>query len=138
MNNLRNEDSDLFTSNNTGDTIASLAESKLGCPYEWGATGPDHFDCSGLAYWAHQQVGISIPRLSSDQGASGIEISIPYLQPGDLMFYDTDGSGSITHTTIFVGGTSMIHAPGENKVVKYTDMNSSYWTSKFKVAKRYW
>lgn len=138
MSNLRNEDSDLLYSNNTGNTIASLVESKLGCPYEWGAAGPNSFDCSGLAYWAHQQVGISIPRVSSDQGASGTPISVGDLQPGDLMFYDTAGSGSITHTTIYVGGTSMIHAPKPGDVVKYTDMNYDYWTTKFKGARRYW
>ena len=46
--NLKNEDSELLTPNTTGDTIASLVESKLGCPYEWGAAGPDAFDCSRL------------------------------------------------------------------------------------------
>ena len=136
--NLKNEESELIGPNTTGDTIASLVESKLGCPYEWGAAGPDSFDCSGLAYWVHQQVGIGIPRVSSDQGSSGTPIGVDDLQPGDLMFYDTDGSGTIGHTTIYVGGTSMIHAPQPGDVVKYTDMNYEYWTSRFMGARRYW
>lgn len=88
--NLKNEDSELLTPNTTGDTIASLVESKLGCPYEWGAAGPDSFDCSGLTYWAHQQVGISIPRTEQAKAQEGEEVSIDDLQPGDLLFYDCE------------------------------------------------
>ena len=123
--------------NNKGKKIADLVESKRDYQYEWGAAGPNYFDCSGLAYWAHQQVGITnIPRKSSDQGASGTPISVGDLQPGDLLFYDTEGSGRITHTTIYVGGNTMIHAPGD--FVKYADMNNPYWRSRFKGARRYW
>ena len=134
--NLKNEDSELLNPNTTGDTIASLVESKLGCPFEWGACGPDSFDCSGLAYWAHQKVGIVIPRVSRDQGACGSPVD--YLQPGDLMFYDTEGKGNITHVTIFIVGSLMIHAPQPGDVVKYTDMNYHYWQQRFKGARRYW
>ena len=122
----------------TGDEIADLVESRLGYPYEWGAAGPNSFDCSGLAYWAHQQVGIYIPRKSSGQGASGTPISVYDLEPGDLLFFDTEGSGRITHTTIYVGGNTMIHAPQPGEVVKEADMNSGYWRSRFMGARRYW
>lgn len=136
--NLKNEDSELLTPNTTGDTIASLVESKLGCPYEWGAAGPDSFDCSGLTYWAHQQVGISIPRTEQDQAQEGEEVSIDDLQPGDLLFYDCAGEGNISHVTTFVGGTSMIHAPEEGDVVKYADLTSGYWSERFMTARRLW
>ena len=136
--NLKNEDSELLTPNTTGDTIASLVESKLGCPYEWGAAGPDSFDCSGLTYWAHQQVGISIPRTEQAQAQEGEEVSIDDLQPGDLLFYDCVGEGNISHVTTFVGGTSMIHAPQEGEFVKYADMTSGYWTERFITARRLW
>ena len=33
------------------------ATSVLGRPYEWGAVGPDRFDCSGLTSWAYRQAG---------------------------------------------------------------------------------
>ena len=82
------------------------------------------------------KVGIGIPRVSTEQGAGGSPFSD--LQPGDLMFYDTAGEGNITHVTIFVGGTSMIHAPQPGDVVKYTDMNYDYWQQRFKGARRYW
>ena len=129
---------DYSEENTTGDTIASLVESKLGCPYEPGAAGPDSFDCSGLTQWAFKQVGISIPRTPLDQSTSGVEVSLSELQPGDLLFYDCSGKGSVSHVTTFVGGTSMIHAPRQNEVVCYTDMNINYWTQRFKTARRLW
>lgn len=41
-----------FASSDTGRVLAA-AESKIGAPYVWGATGPDSFDCSGLVQWAY-------------------------------------------------------------------------------------
>ena len=38
------------SSNSIGDKLVSLAKSKLGCKYVWGATGENTFDCSGLIY----------------------------------------------------------------------------------------
>ena len=30
------------------DNVILYARLKLGCPYEWGASGPNRYDCSGL------------------------------------------------------------------------------------------
>ncbi|CAM5736895.1 NlpC/P60 domain-containing protein OS=Streptomyces tendae OX=1932 GN=F3L20_24255 PE=3 SV=1 [Streptomyces tendae] len=35
----------------------AAAQSKLGTPYVYGATGPSSFDCSGLTSWAYAQAG---------------------------------------------------------------------------------
>jgi cell wall-associated NlpC family hydrolase len=34
--------------NSRAGVAVRAALSRLGCPYVWGATGPDRFDCSGL------------------------------------------------------------------------------------------
>ena len=106
--------------------VVRCANDQIGKPYSSGGVGPDEFDCSGLAYYCH---GKAIPRVSSAQ-ASGSGQSIAYkdVQPGDLMFWDTEGKGSVTHTTICIGGGEMIHAPKPNdKVKKATYLNNSYW-----------
>ena len=36
--------------------LISVASSKLGSPYVWGAKGPSSFDCSGFVYWCLKQV----------------------------------------------------------------------------------
>ena len=55
-----------------GDNSAaySYACSRIGCPYVWGAEGPDSFDCSGLVTWAYRQLGIELPHQSEAQMAS--------------------------------------------------------------------
>ncbi|WP_326826450.1 NlpC/P60 family protein [Streptosporangium sp. NBC_01756] len=46
----------------------SFARAQIGKPYQWGGTGPDSFDCSGLVMRAWQAAGRSdIPRVSQDQ-----------------------------------------------------------------------
>ena len=46
----------------------AYAQRQIGLPYLWGGTGPDAFDCSGLAMEAYAAAGISIPRTSQERG----------------------------------------------------------------------
>jgi peptidoglycan DL-endopeptidase CwlO len=97
---------------------------KRGSEYEWGATGPNEFDCSGLTSWAYKQAGVTIPRTSRQQWTAGKAVSLDALQPGDLLFYD-DGSGNpatIHHVAMFVGGGKMVDAPTEGQLVDVRSM----------------
>lgn len=95
------------------------AESKIGSPYVYGASGPDSFDCSGLVQWAYKQAGISLPRTSYDQAAAGVPVSEADLQPGDVVsFY----GGS--HSGIYAGGGNVIHASTSGVPVKVAPVSS--------------
>jgi cell wall-associated NlpC family hydrolase len=73
--------------------VLTYARGQLGKPYLWGGRGPDAFDCSGLAMRAYASAGITIPRTSQEQWASGPRVSSP--RPGDLVFFaGTDGTPS--------------------------------------------
>ena len=48
-------------------TAIAFAEQQLGKPYLFGGTGPDAFDCSGLAMMAYRAAGLTIPRTSQAQ-----------------------------------------------------------------------
>lgn len=103
-----------------GDQIVSAAKSKVGSPYVWGATGPNAFDCSGLVSWAHQQVGISIPRTSQAQVASGKRVSRDQLRPGDVIaFY-----GGASHVGVYIGNGQVVHASTEGVPVGYASIDS--------------
>ncbi|MGY4982388.1 NlpC/P60 family protein [Streptomyces sp. 900105755] len=92
----------------------AYAYSKLGSPYVWGATGPDAFDCSGLAQAAYRSAGVSIPRTTYAQINAGRRVSRSELQPGDLVFFYS----GISHVGIYIGNGQMIHAPNPSAPVR--------------------
>jgi cell wall-associated NlpC family hydrolase len=71
----------------TAGKILAYAEAQLGKPYVYGATGPDTFDCSGLAMMAYRAAGITIPRTSQAQWIYGTQIPASRVRPGDLVFF---------------------------------------------------
>ena len=121
----------------TGAKLVELAKSKLGCKYVWGATGPNTFDCSGLTSWCYKQLGIAIPRTSLAQSKSGKAVSKSELQPGDLLFWKTT-SAEVGHVGMYVGNGQFIHAPNKSKPVKYDSLSSSYYSSRYVRARRYY
>ena len=62
--------------------------------------------------WAYQQVGISLPHYSGAMYNATVRISESQLQPGDLVFWDPQGSGGHTgsqHVAIYIGGGQILH-----------------------------
>ena len=95
------------------------AESKLGTPYVWGATGPDAFDCSGLMQYAFEQAGKDLPRTSAAQSKVGQKVSMDDLKPGDLIFLYSP----VSHVVMYVGNGKVIEAPNSGEDVRYTPLS---------------
>jgi cell wall-associated NlpC family hydrolase len=91
----------------------AAARRQLGKPYQWGATGPGSFDCSGLTGWAYDQAGVLLPRTSRQQWFAGPHPGLGYLQPGDLLFWATNPAdpATIHHVALYIGNDQMIAAP---------------------------
>lgn len=89
------------------------AEAQLDKPYQWGATGPQSYDCSGLVQHAFAAAGVSLPRTAAEQYRTGSHPDTPDLRPGDLLFWATDvlDPRTIDHEAIYLGGGYMIVAP---------------------------
>ncbi|MDN0194718.1 NlpC/P60 family protein [Streptomyces sp. S.PNR 29] len=99
----------------------AAAQSKLGSPYVYGATGPSSFDCSGLTSWAYAQAGVQIPRTSEAQAQIGTKIySVSQLKVGDLVFFFND----LHHVGLYAGNGQIIHAPRTGTVVRYESMDT--------------
>lgn len=94
--------------------VVGIAMAQLGKPYQWGAAGPNSFDCSGLMMFAYSRVGISLPHSSKAQFGVGQAVGKENLQPGDLVFFGSP----IHHVGMYIGNGSMVHAPNSGDVVK--------------------
>jgi cell wall-associated NlpC family hydrolase len=100
--------------------VIAYAEAQLGKHYQWGATGPDAFDCSGLTMMAYRAAGITIPRTSQEQWASGPRVPASQVRPGDLVFF-AGSDGTMTspgHVGIVTGNGTMIDAPQAGETVR--------------------
>ena len=111
----------------TPGKVIAYAEAQLGKPYLWGATGPDAFDCSGLTMMAYRAAGITIPRTSQQQWASGRQVPASQVQPGDLVFFaGSDGTmAGPGHVGIVTGHDTMIDAPYTGQVVREESFSGS-------------
>ena len=104
----------------------AFAETQVGKPYKYGASGPDAWDCSGLTSAAWAAGGKSLPHYSVAQYTGSTAISAGQLQPGDLVFWGSSNSpSSIYHVALYVGGGQIIHAPRTGRDV--TKESMYYW-----------
>ncbi|AHF07230.1 hydrolase [Desulfitobacterium metallireducens DSM 15288] len=119
-----------------GSSLINHAMSLIGTPYVWGGTTQSGFDCSGFTQYVYRGSGISIPRTSYAQFASGTSVSRNNLSPGDLVFFNTDGPGA-SHVGIYIGGGSFVHAANPRRGVTTNSLNESYYASHYLGARRY-
>lgn len=115
--------------------IIETAKNFLGTPYVWGGTTPSGFDCSGFVQYVYSLNGYSLTRTTYTQWANdGTYVPKEELQPGDLVYFGKNGSPS--HVGLYVGDGTMIHSPQTGDVVKYTPINTGYYSNRFIGGKR--
>ena len=119
----------------TGAEVVKAGLTKVGCPYVWGASGPNKFDCSGFVYWCLSQT--SSPLGASRTNAAGqakwcydngYMVGRSELQPGDLVFWQNlscPGCGrwnEIHHVGIYVGDGKVMEASSSKGRVLVRDL----------------
>ena len=115
---------------NQGSTEASkkvvdVAQSLLGVKYSWGGTTTAGFDCSGFTQYVYKNaLGIDIPRVSRDQARAGTAVSMNNKRAGDLLYFDTMGTGRTSHVGIYLGDGKFIHASGTATRPEYVKISS--------------
>ena len=127
------------SSSSSVNAVLNFAAQQLGKPYVWGAQGPNSFDCSGFTYYVYKNaVGITLPRVSTQQSQYGTTVSKSNLKAGDLIFFDTSGpnNGAVSHVGIYVGNGQMIHASSSQKKIVQVSIENSYWNNAYVRAKR--
>lgn len=93
------------------------AEGRYNVPSQYVNTGYRAFDCSGLLYWAFNQVGINIGASTYDQIYAGREVSMNDIRPGDLLFY-----GNLYHVGMYIGDGKWIEAPYSGGLVRISNV----------------
>ncbi|WP_230986910.1 C40 family peptidase [Cohnella fermenti] len=116
--------------------LLSIGKNYIGTPYVYGASGiwGTSFDCSSYTQFVFRQLGVSLPRTSSEQAYMGTKVDKAYLSVGDLVFFRT-GSGWISHVAIYAGEGKILHA-SSSQGVTLSDMNSTYWKNAYVTARR--
>ncbi|MFH8895638.1 NlpC/P60 family protein [Streptomyces coeruleorubidus] len=97
-----------------GDRAVRYAVRQLGKPYEWGAEGPETYDCSGLTSQAWAEAGTPVPRTSQEQWKRLKRVPLTELRPGDLVVYFPKA----THVALYLGDGMVVQAPRPGAKVK--------------------
>ncbi|MCY0865509.1 MAG: peptidoglycan-binding protein [Sulfobacillus sp.] len=114
-----------------GTAAVGLAMKYLGYSYRFGGNSPaTGFDCSGFTQWVYGQVGISLPRTSYAQWNVGTHVSYDQLQPGDLVFFSTDGIFA-NHVGIYLGNGEFISAATPSQGVIIQSLSAPYWSQTY-------
>ena len=118
-----------------GYAIARTALALRGIPYRLGGTDPSGFDCSGLVQYVFALHGLGLPRVVRDQYRYGAQVKLDALEPGDLVFFETQGD-EVSHVGIAIGGDQFVHAPNARGEVRISRLTSGYWADRASGARR--
>ena len=113
-------------SGNAASTAISTAMGYIGTPYVWAGESASGLDCSGLTMVSYAAAGVDLTHSSRVQYGEGAQVPLDAVQPGDLVFWSSDGSQSgIYHVAIYLGDDMMIEAPTFGMTVRVTSMRYS-------------
>ena len=126
------------TPSSKGEEIVEFAKQYLGCPYVYGGSGPDSFDCSGFTMYVFNHFGINFGHTAQGQARLGEYVAKEDLQPGDLVFFlDYETMDEIGHVGIYVGDGNFIHASsGTGYCVKISTLLSGSYDVRYDSARR--
>lgn len=119
-------------SGNVTGGVAAFAKQFIGTPYKWGGNGPLGFDCSGFTSYVMKQFGVTLPRVSYQQGQGGSAVSKDDLQPGDLVFWDNSSrNNGADHVAIYIGNGQIAEAPQPGGRVQVRALGNFGWARRY-------
>lgn len=115
--------------------ITLFALSLLDTPYARGGRGPaTGFDCSGLVSHVFQQAaGLKVRGSAAQIGQMSRPIERQQLQPGDLVFFNTEGTRH-SHVGVYVGDDRFVHASNPRTGVRIDRLSNRYYAQRFEGA----
>jgi murein DD-endopeptidase len=110
-----------------GDEIALRALAQVGKPYRYGGADLEGFDCSGLVFYVHRELGFEVPRTAAEQYAASHPVNVHKLAPGDLLFFRTTKHRAVTHVAIYAGDGRFVHAPQSGRAIELRQLDDGYY-----------
>jgi cell wall-associated NlpC family hydrolase len=121
------------------ELLIETASKNLGTRYRRGGTSFNGFDCSGLMFTTFKEIDFTLPRSSSQQAQIGAKIQKSQAKKGDLIFFATNGRGSINHvgmiTEIIGDEIKFIHSSVHMGVI-VSSIKEAYYSKRFKQINR--
>lgn len=120
--------------------VIQRLKQQLGKPYVWGGQTPEQgFDCSGLIYYAYNQLlSRKLPRTANgmfqDRGLKWINQR--QLQRGDLVFFSIKSQDRADHVGVYLGDGQFIEAPRTGLNIRISQLSDNYWQEHYLGAKR--
>ncbi len=119
--------------------LIDTASKNLGTRYRSGGTTFSGFDCSGLIFSAFKEIDFTLPRSSNQQAKIGTKVQKSQAQKGDLIFFATNGRGTINHvgmiTEIIGDEIKFIHSSVQLGVI-VSSIKEAYYSKRFKQINR--
>lgn len=120
--------------------VVDYGKTYIGSPYSYGGcSSVKGFDCSGFVSYVFKMGGQNLPRSSRDIAAIGNTVSLENAKRGDLLFFKTSSSGSISHVGIVSeikdNKVIMLHSSTTYGVQEIDIVSSDYWRSRLVLVK---
>lgn len=132
--------SEMVRKNSLIESLLDQAKTYLGTPYRYGGMSRRGIDCSAFVLSAYREsLGIDLPRVAASQATHGEIVEKSELKKGDLIFFANHRR--ISHVGIVEsvsddGEIFFIHASSSQGVTITSLNKSSYWTKRYRYAKR--
>ncbi|WP_314591088.1 C40 family peptidase [Paenibacillus terrigena] len=115
--------------------LESEVNQVLGTPYLWGGTTVAGFDCTGFILYVLKKFNVTdLPRTSQSQAKVGTPVAKKNLRTGDLVFFDTLGTG-VSHAGIYIGDNQFAHS-SSSKGVRISKLSDTYYKDRYITARR--
>jgi lipoprotein Spr len=117
-------------------TLLQAVDEYFGVRYRTGGNTRSGIDCSGFTCAVYAAAyGFALPRVSKEQYRLSRKVSTAELQEGDLLFFNTRGSG-VSHVGVYLGNNKFIHATVHGGVM-VNDLFEKYYLQRYLGAGRY-